>query len=77
MSLLLLASLGYLGYYIFINADKALIEKYSLIRLYIFFGQHVITLLMLLRLLGSEENDHVIKWMFQLSSMVLFTFVGG
>lgn len=34
-------------------------------------------MLMLLRLLGNEENDHVIKWMFQLSSIILFTFVGG
>ena len=79
MSLLLLLSAGYLGYYLFLHPDHSLITKPNHIRFYIFFGQHFLALFMLFTLLftQNDEHDSVIKWMFKLSALVMMTFIGG
>lgn len=47
MSLLILFSAGYLGYYVFINGERGMIDKHNRVRFYIFFGQHFIVLAMM------------------------------
>lgn len=47
MSLLILFSAGYLGYYVFVNGERGMIDKHNRVRFYIFFGQHFIVLAMM------------------------------
>jgi hypothetical protein len=79
MSLLLLLSIGYLGYYLFLHPDHSSITKPNHIRFYIFFAQHFLALFMLFTLLftQNDEHDSVVKWMFKLSTLMMTTFVGG
>lgn len=77
LSVIIIGSAGYLGYYIFIDHIRTMIDLHNSVRFYIFFGQHLITLAMLLWLLKYEDNDSVIKWMFQLSSLIVLSFIGG
>ena len=77
LSLMILGSGCYLGYFIFIDSDKEMIDKFNWMRLCIFFIQHVVTLGMLMILLYYEENDNVVTWMFQLSLIITLTFIGG